>query len=324
MLQKINVTVAPPIRYQIRNYSFRRITVLLSLILVVASLFLLVFNVRYYHANYNAVNEELKQLKEVNREKHKLQQQLDQLTGELTLNIIKLERKINDLQYYNLEVASIIGEDLELNPIYNSTDFLTLKNLADYEYELFNKRNIGGNLNLNNISEEEISDFDRNINKIEEIIPVIRENIERTEESAREYVALKAATPAIWPVDDDGEGFISSSFGWRESPFSGKKEFHEGLDIGVWYGTPVLATADGIVSYAGWKGGYGWTVDIEHEFGYMTRYAHLNEIEVKEGEEVTREYVIAFSGNSGQSTGPHLHYEVLLNDEPQNPMDYIE
>src|SRR5690554_4301122 len=105
--------------------------------------------------------------------------------------------------------------------------------------------------------------------------------------------------------------------------FSVKGIFHEGLDIGTWYNTPVLATADGKVKYAGWKGGYGYVLIIEHGFGNETTYAHLNKIKASKGENVRREQVIALSGNSGKSTGPHLHYEVRKNNIPQNPRNFI-
>ncbi len=130
---------------------------------------------------------------------------------------------------------------------------------------------------------------------------------------------LLASTPAIRPTD----GWMTSRFGHRVSPFTGRKEFHKGLDIANRKGTAILATANGIVSYAGRKGPMGNVLVIDHGHGMITRYAHLSEALKKQGEKVKRGDIIAQMGNSGRSTGPHLHYEVHLNGVPVNPATYI-
>jgi murein DD-endopeptidase MepM/ murein hydrolase activator NlpD len=130
---------------------------------------------------------------------------------------------------------------------------------------------------------------------------------------------LLASTPAIRPAD----GWMTSRFGNRVSPFTGRKEFHKGLDIANRKGTVILATANGIVSYAGKKGPMGNVLVIDHGHGMITRYAHLSEALKKQGEKVKRGDIIAQMGNSGRSTGPHLHYEVHLNGVPVNPSTYI-
>lgn len=130
---------------------------------------------------------------------------------------------------------------------------------------------------------------------------------------------LLASTPAIRPTT----GWLTSRFGYRTSPFTGRKEFHKGVDIANRKGTDILATADGIVSYAGKKGAMGNVVVIDHGHGLVTRYAHLSETVKKRGEAVKRGNVIAKMGSSGRSTGPHLHYEVHLNGVPVNPARYI-
>ena len=130
---------------------------------------------------------------------------------------------------------------------------------------------------------------------------------------------LLAHTPAIRPVD----GWITSTFGYRVSPFTGKKEFHKGWDIANRKGTEIMATADGVVSFMGSKGNLGNVVVIDHGHGITTRYAHLDEGVCKPGDRVKRGQVVARMGNSGRSTGPHLHYEVRLNGVPVNPSRYI-
>lgn len=156
-----------------------------------------------------------------------------------------------------------------------------------------------------------------------EIIDQMKEELIDLQNSVKEYNNFLKATPDIWPLVDKGNSFISSLFGWRIDPFTGKQEFHEGLDIGVWYNTPVLATAEGRVTYAGWLNGYGHIVKIEHGSGFETRYGHLNKIKVKKDEFVKKGEVIGYSGNSGRSTGPHLHYEIRKNDIPVDPLNYI-
>jgi murein DD-endopeptidase MepM/ murein hydrolase activator NlpD len=125
--------------------------------------------------------------------------------------------------------------------------------------------------------------------------------------------------PSLFPT----EGFISSSFGGRRNPFSNLPDFHEGIDISGDYGTPILATAQGKVKMAQYYGSFGLAVEIEHENGMTTLFAHLAKILVKPGEEVRRGQKIGLMGNTGMSTGPHLHYEVRVNDQPVNPRPYL-
>jgi murein DD-endopeptidase MepM/ murein hydrolase activator NlpD len=126
--------------------------------------------------------------------------------------------------------------------------------------------------------------------------------------------------PDYYPVNGD---HVSSSYGWRRDPFTGESKFHSGLDIVCDTGSSVWAAASGTVIEAGEKGSYGYCVLIDHGNGYMTRYAHLSKILVKVGEEVQKGEKIAYSGMTGRATGPHLHFEVILNGETKQPLDYI-
>lgn len=127
------------------------------------------------------------------------------------------------------------------------------------------------------------------------------------------------STPSIWPV----KGYLTSGFGWRRSPMTGASRMHQGLDISNRPGTPVRATARGSITFSGWDGAYGICIHVEHGAGIVTRYAHLQKSSVKVGDYVQRGDVIGAVGNTGRSTGPHLHYEVRLNGVPVNPMRYI-
>jgi murein DD-endopeptidase MepM/ murein hydrolase activator NlpD len=114
-----------------------------------------------------------------------------------------------------------------------------------------------------------------------------------------------------------------SHFGYRSDPFHGGGQFHPGVDLSARIGTPIKATGDGRVVAAGPFHGYGIHVEIDHGFGYRTIYAHLSKTKVRVGEKVKRGTVVGLSGNTGYSTGPHLHYEVIKNGQKSNPLDYI-
>ena len=122
-------------------------------------------------------------------------------------------------------------------------------------------------------------------------------------------------TPSIWPT----QGYVSSPYGLR----FGGTEFHQGIDIAAEMGTPIVAAADGVVTAAGWNGGYGNMVDIDHGSGVVTRYGHASAVAVTVGQQVRRGQVIAYVGSTGRSTGPHLHYEVRVGGQPVNPAAYL-
>lgn len=127
--------------------------------------------------------------------------------------------------------------------------------------------------------------------------------------------------PSGWPVLN---GFISSLFGFRTDPFSGRGAFHEGMDFAGAEGSSVIAVGAGVVTYAGDRSGYGTLVEINHGNGYVTRYGHNSAVLVKSGETIRKGQRVALMGSTGRSTGPHVHFEVLLNGSPVNPSQYIE
>ena len=137
----------------------------------------------------------------------------------------------------------------------------------------------------------------------------------------REQNAYNAAMPTQWPTDG---GEITSDYGYRSNPFGGGGgDWHPGVDIANYYGAPVYASGTGVVVEAQWYGGYGRYIKIDHGYGIETAYAHLAEISASPGEHVEKGEVIGYVGSSGYSTGPHLHYEVLIGGETRNPMGYF-
>ncbi|OGI49911.1 MAG: hypothetical protein A3E57_06775 [Candidatus Muproteobacteria bacterium RIFCSPHIGHO2_12_FULL_60_33] len=156
----------------------------------------------------------------------------------------------------------------------------------------------------------------------------LTQEIERQQErlSALENLLLDrklnaAVTPSGWPVEG---GWISSGFGARADPFNGHQSLHEGVDIASNMGSPAHAVGDGVVSHSGDKAGYGLLVEVTHESGLITRYAHTSAALVKVGDRVQKGQSIALVGTSGRSTGPHLHFEVVRNGTSVNPMRYLQ
>ncbi|HJX34883.1 MAG TPA: M23 family metallopeptidase [Desulfatiglandales bacterium] len=147
----------------------------------------------------------------------------------------------------------------------------------------------------------------------------------QTQEKAQLYEFLEgqksmlACTPSIWPA----QGWATSGFGNRVSPFTNQREFHEGLDISARIGTEIIAPADGIISGIDKTYGFGNLIIISHGYGVKTIYGHLSKALVKKGQSVKRGDKIALIGNTGRTTGPHLHYEIQLNGVPVNPQNYI-
>ncbi|MBI3989168.1 MAG: M23 family metallopeptidase [candidate division NC10 bacterium] len=164
-----------------------------------------------------------------------------------------------------------------------------------------------------------IDGMKRDLEKLQQEITLREQSLKELKKFFEEKQSLLTSTPIIWPV----KGWLTSGFGDRISPFSGRREMHEGLDIAVPTGTPVLAPAAGVVAFAGFLSGHGNAVLIEHGHGFSSFYGHNSRVMVKAGYRVKRGQVIVYSGDTGLSTGPHLHYGVRLNGQWVDPRSYI-
>lgn len=237
---------------------------------------------------------------------------------------IEKENKILHAQIkgFTEKVGTLEKEIQKLNSL--TTKLRIMANLSIKKEE---KEGVGGP------SFEEVKNFielnevqDENIQKIHYAIDKLKYELAQEDKNIKElfnYLKKKSirlsCTPSIMPA----EGWISSPFGYRRDPFTGKRRFHEGLDISNRAGTPVIAPADGIVVFTGREGGYGNLITISHGYGISTRYGHLKKIFVKPGQKVQRGDIIGEMGSTGRSTGPHLHYEVRIYGKPVNPINYI-
>ncbi len=164
-----------------------------------------------------------------------------------------------------------------------------------------------------------IEKLSRDIDMLKNQAEVQEISFQELDEFFKGKESLLSSTPSIWPV----RGWVTSGFGYRISPFTDKKEAHDGIDIATRMNAPVIAPADGIVVRTGRDMSYGNVLEVDHGYGVVTRYGHNSRVLLNMGERVKRGHVIAEVGNTGRSTGPHLHYEVMVNSIPVNPVNYI-
>ncbi|HHE38260.1 MAG TPA: M23 family metallopeptidase [Candidatus Cloacimonetes bacterium] len=173
--------------------------------------------------------------------------------------------------------------------------------------------NLGKEFNLN---------YNHTLNKLNQLKSKVDFDL-KTHHELADKVELKKLlylqTPSIYPT----YGRISDTYGWRKHPITGKRSFHKGIDFGNVSGTPIYATADGIIKKSSREKYFGKYIVITHKFGYQTKYAHLQKSFVKSGQTVKRGEIIGLMGNSGRSTGNHLHYEVLRYNQNRNPYKYL-
>ncbi len=220
---------------------------------------------------------------------------LKSVNAKYQANAEQLENKLNYFSDKAKKLATYVGADLSLDD---------------------NSMGIGGADYLNNrfasYMNKDLDGMDRKAEKL-------FKGFQELEKIYKDKNDILRHTPSMWPV----KGFITDRFGYRKDPFTGLRAFHTGIDIAAKRGTPVFAPADGIVTFTGKNRGYGKMIAISHLNNVTTRYGHLQEILVKRGQKVKRGDLIATVGNTGRSTGPHLHFEVLVKKKPVNPSDYM-
>jgi len=216
----------------------------------------------------------------------------------LEVNTKKLSTKLSDLETLSAKLTALIESDEFLKKRKgvggSKTDFPTADIL------------------------KEISDLD--INSLKDRANDLENNLSLLQQKAEKRALVRRYTPTIWPL----KGHVASSFGTRQDPFgSSDSETHLGLDIQGMFGAPVHAPADGVVIFAGRKSDYGNLIILDHGNGVTTRLGHLSRIRATLGRAVTKGEVVGYVGMTGRTTGPHLHYEVRLNDRPVNPRKYL-
>lgn len=162
----------------------------------------------------------------------------------------------------------------------------------------------------------------RQMDLLERQVYMQSQSFDEVVDLCRRHDEMLACIPAIQPVANKDLRQTASGYGNRIDPIYKTVKFHAGMDFSAFTGTPVYATGNGVVRKAGWEGLYGNCIEIDHGFGYLTRYAHLQKIEVRVGQKVVRGQTIGRVGSTGKSTGPHLHYEVHVKGKVVNPINY--
>lgn len=240
---------------------------------------------------------------DLREENARLQTQYEVLSQRLdkAMEVMEDIRQRDDNLYRVMFMADPVSEDVR-NATYTGTNrYEELENLDNAELVMATTQKmdmLARKLYIQSKSFDEIVDFYKN------------------------HEDMLRHLPAIQPVSNKDLKRTASGFGYRIHPIYQTRIFHDGMDFSCDIGTPVYATADGVVKNARWERGYGYIVTIDHGYGYETRYAHLKSFNVKRGQKVVRGETIALSGNTGRSSGPHVHYEVLQRGRPVNPANY--
>jgi murein DD-endopeptidase MepM/ murein hydrolase activator NlpD len=226
----------------------------------------------------------------------------------IAIDAFEYQRMKHLVEYYNTQFT-------ELKP--------TIQMLKKAESEFKNLLSRGGKKELLEDIDAKAAPTDSgslDMEALKEQIKKTAESVTSVKDFLREQRDIYVSTPSGWPV----AGPVTSPFGERQAPRGSNIQFHTGIDISVPSGTPIRATADGVVTYAGWSSGNGNLVALEHGFGYSTFFAHAKSTNVQVGQRVKRGEVIAYSGSTGNSTGPHLHYEVWKQGRAVNPRGFLE
>lgn len=250
------------------------------------------------------------------------------MDGQAETAELKRESKINKIQVDKLgqQVKEFSTEMSRLERFVNKLRVIT--DLGESPAPAEKNWGVGGPYGLSaqsfstSLEREAVSMVERlsgNLEALDQQAKTQAVSLQQLDEFFKNQKSLLSSTPSIWPT----RGWVTSGFGLRTSPFTGRKEKHKGWDIGARLGSSIRATADGVVAVSGRASGYGKVLEIRHGYGISTRYGHNSKNLVKVGDRVKRGDRIALVGSTGRSTGPHLHYEVLLSGVPVDPRNYI-
>lgn len=235
---------------------------------------------------------------------------LDELDALRQENLIKS----GQIELLAKETQTLLEKFEEIKELEERLRLLTDDEVTNEAMESFDN-----NIFLTNRGVTSLERANRSLNHINTQLPHKTENMTGILSDIEENNRRLSATPSGWPT----RGRITSPFGYRRNPVNGRMHHHTGIDIANSTGTPIYATANGTVSVAAYRGGYGNLIIIEHGYGYSTYYAHLSRISVRPFQQVSRGQLIGYMGSTGQSTGPHLHYEVRVRGNPVNPRNYL-
>jgi murein DD-endopeptidase MepM/ murein hydrolase activator NlpD len=298
MPEKYTIMIVPKTASKMRKFQVSKSVIHLSLCIL--ALFFITGGVFIYrYIDYRAQARELPALRTgYNQQKVQLQT--------LVLNIDNLKKDINRLEKFSRKFRTIVG-------------------LPQVEENLQQVSGMGGGIEDSFLEftqrreDEYMSRLHKELFELSREVEKEQDNMQELSEEIEEKTSLLACTPSIWPT----KGWLTSGYGYRNSPFTGQREMHKGIDIATRFNNPVRSPADGVVTFAGRKGSLGNVVVVEHGYGYSTRFGHNSRIVVKAGDRIKRNQIIAYVGSTGRTTGPHLHYEVRIDGVAVNPFNYL-
>ena len=283
-------------------YLLTRGVVALALLLLVGGAVTSYFMVTHYQVMKQTI-QELPDVRKMTRDQKNLIEQYERDTTELRQMVSRL-KLVNAKLMLMAGVENPLGNENEISFGMGGEDSSVISGIVEsFKHE----------------SEESATEKIANLEKLKDAAITEEEQSQRLMEFFQDQHTLLASTPSVWPV----RGWITSGFGRRKSPFTGRQTMHAGIDISTKTGTPIAAPADGVVSYSDRKGAYGLVLVIDHGYGYQTFYGHCSKLGKKVGDKVKRGEVVAYVGNTGSSTGSHLHYEVRVRGVATNPTKYI-
>ena len=240
----------------------------------------------------------------------------------LSLYYAHMAVKVSDfsaLQAENIELK-VEKENLEVSATKLNTQLTNIETISRKLSTLVEANGVGGSI-IDRPTEDVLKDGPANfdLKSMKERVNELQNHMGTLQTKMELRISRARVTPNIWPL----KGSVLSPFGPRRDPFGEGAEFHEGVDISGAYGAPVRATADGLVIFSAQQSDYGNLIIIDHGNQITTRFGHLSRFQVKAGGAVKKGDVVGFVGMTGRTTGPHLHYEVRLNDRPVNPRGYL-
>jgi murein DD-endopeptidase MepM/ murein hydrolase activator NlpD len=275
---------------------------LLKGVLSVAMVCFLIFG--YFAYNMLAINLNMGELNELRQ--RSLQQKRE--IQKFAVKIEDFQRQISRLEKFDKKLRVITS----LETVPDSHDTFGVGGPNDGSTDSFAGQSGQYSVSILNKLNEDLNHLD-NVASRQEI------SFHELDSFFKDQASLLTSTPSIWPA----RGWVTSGFGYRVSPFTGLRELHEGIDIATHLNADIIAPANGIVIESKREGGYGNVVEIDHGYGIVSRFSHNSTNLTGRGDKVKRGQVIARVGSTGRSTGPHLHYEILLNGIPVNPLQYI-
>ena len=288
------------------------------LVLVLTVFFVGLFMLVHHNSQLAAHMRELEELREVNQEQRALIRALAEETTLLREQMLLLEELERQLR----EMTDILPPKLRARMPGSSLSrerALLAATIASMRPQTSSWTPPSGGNVVNLAPIAQARDAAARTTELQTAAEEQQDIFEQFRKSIAAAQAEDAARPSGWPV----YGHLTSRFGYRNSPWGMGWEFHAGVDISARRGTPIVATADGVVAFAGWLGLFGNTVILEHGYGYRTLYGHNDKNAITVGERVTRGQIIAYIGTTGRSTGPHVHYEVHINGQQVNPTPFL-